>query len=305
MNVYEILLKKLNSGENAVLCTVVSTTGSVPRKKGAWMLVSENDVTGTIGGGNMEFLAVKEAKDLLKNGKNLLKTYELGIGGDAGMICGGTSTVFFRFVDSDSTPFLEKAVSRKKEKVITLIKPDMSWQWHFEGEKFDRSEDDIIFSEKPYTDVKTYVFGGGHVSVQTVSLIAKLGFSVTVFEDRRSFAKKENFPDAEDVILGDFSRIFDKIQIEEGDFVLIMTRGHSWDYEVLSQVLPKKPAYIGVIGSHKKAENMFTRLMEDGFGKEDTGRIFSPVGMSINAETPEEIAVSIAAQMILERSKLK
>ena len=141
--------------------------------------------------------------------------------------------------------------------------------------------------------------------MQTVSLIAKLGFSVTVFEDRRSFAKKENFPHAENVILGDFSRIFDKIQIEEGDFVLIMTRGHSWDYEVLSQVLSKKPAYIGVIGSHKKAETMFAKLSEDGFGKEDTGRIFSPVGMPINAETPEEIAVSIAAQMILERSKLK
>ena len=305
MNVYESLLKKLNSGEKAVLCTVIATTGSVPRKKGAWMLVSESGITGTIGGGNMEFLAANEAKDLLKSGKSRIKTYELGIGGDANMICGGSSVVFFRFVDGKSRLFLEEAVSRKKEKILTLIKPDMSWQWHFEGENIEPSEDDIIMSEKPYNDIKTYVFGGGHISVQTVSLISKLGFSVTVFEDRPEFADPEKFPSAENVILGDFSRISDKIRIEENDFVLVMTRGHAFDYEVLTQVLTKNPAYIGVIGSRKKAEIMFGKLREAGFPDEAVSKIFSPVGLAINAETPEEIAVSIAAQMILERSKLK
>ena len=267
MNVYEILLNKLNSGENAVLCTVVATTGSVPRKKGAWMLVTGPEVMGTIGGGNMEFLAVNEAKSLLNTGKNLLKTYELGIGGDADMICGGSSTVFFRFVDGESRDFLEEALSRRNEKILTLIKPDMSWEWHFESENIVPGEGDILFSEKLYNDMNVYVFGGGHISVQTVSLISKLGFSVTVFEDRQSFAKAERFPSAENIILGDFSRISEKIQIEEGDFVLIMTRGHKWDYEVLSQVITKDPAYIGVIGSHKKAEAMFRNLRNDGFSR--------------------------------------
>ena len=120
MNVYEILMKKLNSGEKAVLCTVIATTGSVPRKKGAWMLVSESGITGTIGGGNMEFLAANEAKDLLKSGKSRIRTYELGIGGDANMICGGSSVVFFRFVDGKNRPFWRKPFPAKRKKSSLL-----------------------------------------------------------------------------------------------------------------------------------------------------------------------------------------
>lgn len=313
MNIYEILLGKLKLNIDAVVCTIINSEGSVPRKKGASMLVCKDDeIFGTIGGGVMEFNAVNLAKRLLIDKKSYIESYSLNsnAAADIGMICGGRAEIFFRYVSKENLEFLEKALSenREGEKLVTKIKKDFSWEWSFAEEKDFKeysNKDEIIFSERIRDEIKVYIFGGGHVSIKAASLLSNVDFKVTVYEDRPEFARKENFPSAEDVILGDFRNISENVNITKNDFVLIMTRGHQYDYEVLLQVMKKECAYIGVIGSRKKAYVTRERLKKAGFSEEDVNAIHSPVGLSIKAETPAEIAVSIVSEMILERAYLK
>lgn len=151
----------------------------------------------------------------------------------------------------------------------------------------------------------TYVFGGGHVSQALVPLLAGLDFKTVVYEDREQFCRKELFPGCFGTVLGDFCHIDRHFKINAQDFVVIMTRGHASDFDVLCQVLKTEAAYIGVIGSRHKIAVTKERLTGEGFDSGDMSRIHWPIGLSIQAKTPAEIAVSIAAQMILCRARLR
>lgn len=151
----------------------------------------------------------------------------------------------------------------------------------------------------------TYVFGGGHVAQELVPLIAHLEFKTVVYEDREAFADKALFPGVYDTILGDFNNLADKISMGPKDFAVIMTRGHQCDYEVLSQVLKSPAYYIGVIGSRNKIAMTKERLLNDGFSSSNLDRIHWPIGLDIRSETPAEIAVSIAGEMIMCRAQLR
>ena len=150
-----------------------------------------------------------------------------------------------------------------------------------------------------------YVFGGGHVAQELVPVISHVGFRVVVYEDRENFARPELFQGVHHTILGSFERISEHITIHENDYAVIMTRGHQSDYEVLRQVLRTQAAYIGVIGSRQKIAATTKRLLEDGISEQDIARLHTPIGLPIKGETPAEIAISIAAEMILFRAERK
>ena len=122
-------------------------------------------------------------------------------------------------------------------------------------------------------------------------------------DDREEFANEALFPTAEKVMLIDFEKISDFVEIGENDYVCVMTRGHSFDTSVQAQILKTPACYIGVIGSASKKAAVYKKLYEMGFTEADTDRITSPIGLSIKAETPAEIAISIAGQMILHRAE--
>ena len=152
---------------------------------------------------------------------------------------------------------------------------------------------------------RTFVFGGGHVSQALVPAIAAVGFRPVVYDDREEFADAKLFPQAEQVIYGDFEHIADHLTVTPDDYVVIMTRGHQADYEVLTQVLRSGAKYIGCIGSKRKLAICRDRLLKADFTEEEYAVVHAPIGLAIGAETPEEIAVSVAAEMIAVRAGLE
>ena len=147
-----------------------------------------------------------------------------------------------------------------------------------------------------------FIFGGGHVGKALVPVLAGVGFRVTVFDNRAEVARPENFPQAERVIFGDYNCIGAQVQLSPRDFAVIMTPGHQADREVLLQAMRTPACYIGCIGSRHKVAATNRYLVENGIPEAELSRIHSPIGLEIFAETPEEIAISIAAELIRHRA---
>jgi len=145
------------------------------------------------------------------------------------------------------------------------------------------------------------VVGAGHVAQPMAHLGALLGYRVTVLDDRPDFATRERFPDADRLIRADFSDPFADVSLHERSHLLLVTRGHKYDYECLIRALraDPPPAYIGMIGSRRRVRATYVQLVEEGFSSADLERIHAPVGLDIGAETPEEIAVAVAAELVM------
>ena len=148
-----------------------------------------------------------------------------------------------------------------------------------------------------------FFFGAGHVAEPTVRIAAMTGFYVVVADDREAFAGRQRFPEAHEIrVLESFEKAYDDLAIGSDAFIVIFTRDHLNDGILLEHALKTEAAYIGMIGSRRKIETVFDRLRKEGFSKEDLERVHSPIGLDIGAETPEEIAVSIVAEMIQQRA---
>jgi xanthine dehydrogenase accessory factor len=148
-----------------------------------------------------------------------------------------------------------------------------------------------------------YLFGGGHVALFTGRTAAMVGFRVSVADDREEFANRARFPESDDIrVLENFEQAFADVTVGERDYIVILTRGHLHDKTVLAQALGTDAGYIGMIGSRKKRDAIYGALLKEGFSQADIDRVHSPIGLAIGAETPEEIAVSIVAEMIRHRA---
>lgn len=149
------------------------------------------------------------------------------------------------------------------------------------------------------------ICGGGHISVPVSVLAKMLGYYVIVFDDRPEFADKTRFPNADMVMCGDFKKLLCEYNWEKqpDTSIVIVTRGHAADTVCLREVINKDLPYIGMIGSHKKNTAVFELLKSEGISESNIKKVFAPIGLKIGAKTPEEIAVSIVAQLIQTRSK--
>jgi xanthine dehydrogenase accessory factor len=147
------------------------------------------------------------------------------------------------------------------------------------------------------------VVGAGHVAQPMAHLGSLLGFKVTVLDDRPDFATRERFPDADRLIRADFSDPFASVPLHARSHILLVTRGHKYDYECLVRALrtDPPPAYIGMIGSRRRVRATYVQLIEEGIDRALIDRIHAPVGLDIGSETPEEIAVSVAAELVMLR----
>lgn len=270
--VFQQLGRTLSAGENAVLVTILESSGSTPRREGSGMVVTARGrEAGSIGGGMVEFRSEQIAQEVLRTKESRIECFELRADSEQGlgMVCGGAERVEFRFFSGGD----REAAAWVKEEAERLSRPG-----------------------------RVYIFGGGHVAQALVPALAAVDFRCVVLEDREEFCKTEMFPGAEEVRLIDNSRVLEEVEISGDDWVVIMTRGHQNDLLVQSQVMHTQARYIGVIGSRKKAAALSLRLREMGWNGEDFRRVYSPIGLPIRSETPAEIAVSITAQLILERA---
>ncbi|MFO7497621.1 MAG: XdhC family protein [Desulfobacterales bacterium] len=163
---------------------------------------------------------------------------------------------------------------------------------------------DLAVVESVLPGETVYLFGAGHVAHPTSRLAAFAGFRIVVVDDRPEFASLERFPDAEDVrVVPDFGAALNGCRLDPDAFVVILTRGHLHDKTVLAQALRTDAGYIGMIGSRRKRDHIYAALLQEGFTEADLQRVFSPIGLPIDAETPEEIAFSIVAELIQVRAR--
>lgn len=165
-------------------------------------------------------------------------------------------------------------------------------------------ENTQILVEPTVAPVTLLIFGAGHVSLPTARMATEVGFRVIVADDRKAFANRERFSEIDDVVvLADFESALSKFAIDENTYVVIVTRGHRHDKTVLAQALRSKAGYIGMIGSARKRDTIYAVLRQEGVSEEDIARVHCPIGLAIGAETPEEIAVSIVAELIAHRAE--
>lgn len=165
------------------------------------------------------------------------------------------------------------------------------------------NENEFVLIEPFFPRPRLIIFGGGHIAKPLVEFTSKIGFSVTVIDDRPYFANSTRFPDADKVLCEDFKKSFNLIDFKETDFVVIVTRGHRHDGLVLREALNYDLSYIGMIGSKRRVSGMMKELISENYSKEILDKVNSPIGIDINAVTPEEIAISITAQLISYKNK--
>ncbi|MBI5252210.1 MAG: XdhC family protein [Desulfomonile tiedjei] len=161
-----------------------------------------------------------------------------------------------------------------------------------------------VFLEWLHPMGTVFIFGAGHVGACVAHLAAYVDFKVVAVDDRSEFACPENVPDADQiVVLDSFKTGFEKLEVNGDSYLVIVTRGHAHDKTVLEQALRTPAGYIGMIGSRRKIKLILESLLEQGFGREDIQRVHAPIGLPIGGETPEEIGVSIIAEMVQIRNR--
>jgi len=191
---------------------------------------------------------------------------------------------------------IEKALAEDRKKIMRSRRLFLS------AMKDDSGNLAEVLVEPVAVKTLLYVFGAGHVSKQVVPLSNRVGFHVVVIDDREAFADAGLFPEAGEIRLMSFESAMKKSTIDNASFVVIVTRGHMHDKTVLTQALKTEARYIGMIGSRQKRDIIYQKLLEEGFTQQDLDRVHSPIGLDIGAETPEEIAVSIVAELIKVRA---
>lgn len=296
----------INTGRDAVLVTIISEAGSSPRGTGAQMVVTAEGLEcGTIGGGKIEKVSIEHAIELVAGMESDVRDYALRDEkkGDLGMGCGGDVTVLSQFVNSKDAAWGELC-----NKVLSIIEDrKQGWLVQFlDGSvpvvSETRCDSQDCFAMKIPVGEIVYIFGGGHCSVALAPVLASVGFRVVVMDNREEYITEERFPMAERRICGEYTEIDKYLDITSDDYAVVMTTGHKFDYDAEYHVLKGEYAYLGVIGSRKKTAIVEGRLRDAGISEDKISTVHAPIGLDIKAVTPEEIAVSIAGEMIMVRA---
>lgn len=158
-----------------------------------------------------------------------------------------------------------------------------------------------IFVEPITPQPRAFIFGAGHVSKSLSKVATLAGFATVVVDDRETFANRERFPEAEQVVAGEYEAVFATLEVNHSSYLIIVTRGHRDDMRVLKWALTTPARYIAMIGSKRKTLGVMKELMKEGIAREAFDRLHAPMGLDVGAITPEEIAVSVVAEMIAVR----
>lgn len=312
-NLMEKLREQTLHGNACYLVALIESEGSTPRSSGAYMLVNkEGWVAGTVGGGGMEYAAVCEAQKKLLAGecKSFAKRFDLTTA--AGMACGGYCSLQFCYMPPcQATEILVEYILYKLKGAASwwLLLPmgagNISVQDSLPVRKhqcFYKLDGQEYFAQEYNYDGSVFIFGAGHVARELVPLLTHLGFRCLVYDDRAEFADPAVFPTAFRVQQVDYTKLGEVCSPTCRDYAVVMTRGHVYDANCERFLLKTPVSYIGIMGSKNKARLAREALLAEGYSEAELARITTPIGIDIGSETPAEIAVSIAAQLIQVRS---
>lgn len=321
--VFEEILTALERGQAVTRIAIVKSSGSTPRAAGASMAVFEDgSITGTIGGGSVEHASYMAAKKLAP-GQTTIREFDLTPNDAAsiGMVCGGSMTVLLDSLlpTEENVQLVQKIVDQFSSPETRLLATTLATNGTVTQREVLPVNDDTnnsirepflccneqhtTYFEPLLAPETVHFIGGGHVAQATAKLAAFTGFRVIVVDDRGEFANSERFPDATEVQVAASLKDCLPAQLGPKDYVVIMTRGHLHDRDVLAQTLKTNAGYVGMIGSKKKRSATYESLLKDGVTQAALNQVHCPIGLSIGADTPEEIAISIMAELIMMRKK--
>ena len=312
---WHFIRDRLVRNEAIILLVVGDSSGSSPGRQGYKMVAAANgELVGSIGGGVMEVRLVELAKGKSKRakGKNGSTVVDQVHRKDAmnasGMICSGKQTVIFKQLGSDELTIVETiidALKTRKSSYLTITPilfqagpPKVGTQnEHYIFEKI--SDTDFVYKEKLGSKNELYIIGGGHCALALSELLSKMDFYIRIFDDRPELNTIDKNRFANEIrIIDGYEQI--GVFIPKGDniYVVVMTLGYKFDEIVIRQLFDHKFKYFGVLGSKAKMKKLLATLENQGFAKEKLQLIHTPIGLPINSHTPDEIAVSIAAEII-------
>ncbi len=307
MNFWKHIIRYLKQEERVALLIVLESIGSSPGRQGFRMMVSESGMMhGTVGGGIMEQKMVELAKSKLIEGtKTPFKKRQVHRAEAekerSGMICSGEQTLAFYFLDPEHLPLVE-AVTKDTSAVLIADQDGLqlakgspeAGQFRYEtsGEASWRFEEQLHFTNT------AYIFGGGHVGLAMSRCMAMLDFRVVVFDDREGLNTLEQNSWADEKHIIKYSEAERYVPEGERSYVIVMTFGYRPDEVIIRRLLGRKFRYLGLMGSRHKIEVMRENLLKDGYKKEDWDTVFTPIGIPIHSKTTDEIAISVAAEII-------
>ena len=336
-DVFGRLLDEVGKGNAVALASLVWSTGSIPMSDSAKMLVTEGgEIVGTIGGGCLEAEVFTAGQSVLETNIPCDMRYTMTEkqAGENGLNCGGTVRIYTERIDAaeggDAFAEIEKAKGRRAARILATelngkrrfladeqgkilwSNGDYSPQIYREitDVKFKNGGGVIVrgpdvkgefFVEPFWPQPRAFIFGGGHVGGQVAALAKNVGFYVVLIDDRPFFANNERHPYADECIAGEIESVFASLSLDQHSYVLALTRGHQYDEQVVECAINNRVGYIGMLGSERKKIVLWKKILQRGADPERLGEVFSPIGINIGADTPEEIAVSVVAEMVRVR----
>jgi xanthine dehydrogenase accessory factor len=311
---WKFILKSFLKNIPVMLLYVLESKGSSPGRQGFFMAVNANNMEGSIGGGIMEHKFVEMAKEHLQSFDKLrmissqIKKQihdKKASKNQSGMICSGEQTILIYKVQETDIASIEKiiaALEQNRNRTLHLSPEGILFEEALPKKDFEfifKSEDDWIYKEKTGYKNNLYIIGGGHCALAFSKLMCTMDFHIHLFETRQDLNTIEaNTYVHKKIIVKDYAELIELIPSGENNYVVVMTFGYRTDDIAVRALLDKDFKYFGLLGSKKKIEKIFEEYKAEGITVEAIKKIHSPIGIQIKSETPEEIAVSIAAEII-------
>jgi xanthine dehydrogenase accessory factor len=321
---WKLIEQSLAEDIPVMLLYVLQSEGSSPGRKGFFMAVNEKEeMSGSIGGGIMEHKFVEMARERLKeqgtrskiqgtrSKAQVRKQYhnKLAAANQSGMICSGEQTILLYPVQKKERNVISNVISsleKNQNGTLTLSPGGIDFENKTPEQNFYysfQSGSDWIYREK--TGYKNYlhIVGGGHCALALSKLISSLDFYMHVYDDRKELnTMLQNEAAHEKHFVNDYTSLKELIPSGKDHYVVIMTMGYRSDDIAIRALLEKRFSYMGVLGSRSKMEKMMNEYKNEDFKEEWLQRIHAPAGLEIKSQTPEEIAVSIAAEIIKKKN---
>ena len=317
MNTWQFIHNKLSASVDVMLLYVLHSKGSSPGRQGFKMAVgADNSFFGSIGGGIMEHKFVEMAKAMLHENTGTARIYrqvhdkEPGIN-KSGMICSGEQTVFIYQVQAHDLIHIEALINTLQENkngTLQLSKSGIVFSQNIPEQNFHfvkTNETDFLLLEKTGYKNRLHIIGGGHCALALSRLMSTMDFYIKIYDERQPLnTHEENNYAHEKIIVSSYSDLESRIESGNNVYVVIMTFGYRSDDLAVRALLNKTFKYLGVLGSKKKMEKMFAVYKAENIDNVILNKIYSPLGIQIKSETPEEIAVSIAAEIIAVKNNI-
>ena len=323
LEIWKFAADKLEQNESVMLLIVAKSSGSSPGRQGFKMIIARDEMRGSIGGGVMETrlaelakLKIENAELKIESEKQSLKSeiieqvHRKNAENSSGMICSGKQTVILFQLNRSHLKTIEKIISALEKQTSCRLKiSDSEFRIsNLESKKISQTENFLftktgenkfIYEEILGFKNKLFIIGGGHCALALSELMSKMDFYISLFDDRSDLntLEKNEFADEKNIIES-YEKIGEYVESGSNVYVVVMTLGYKFDEIVIKALLEKDFKYFGVLGSRAKMKTLLKNLENENFDKSKLARIRTPIGLKINSRTPEEIAVSIAAEII-------